>query len=93
MLDFGPSSRRQVPVECESLPEIWNLMPDASSGALVKKCDEFHESREAGTSGCAKLRPARWQRGGQRNQRRKRACTCAEDITACALRSRVELES
>ena len=72
------SSRRQAPVESESLPEICNAMPDPSSDALTKKYDEFHGSQEVGTSGCAMSRPRRWQSGGQRNHRRKRTITCAE---------------
>ena len=43
-----------------------------------EKSDEFQQSREAGTRCCARSRPARRQRGGQRNQRRKRAITCAD---------------
>ena len=39
---------------------------------MSEKCDDLQESRGAGTRGCASSRPARWQRGGQRNQRRKR---------------------
>ena len=65
----GLSSRRQAPVESEFLPEICNPTPDANSGVFAKTYDELHESLEDGT----RLRPARWQRGGQRNQRRKRA--------------------
>ena len=34
--------------------------------------------RHLGARGCARLRLARWQRGGQRNQRRNRAAACAE---------------
>ena len=34
---------------------------------LAEKHEEFHGSWEVGASGCARLRPARWQRGGQRN--------------------------
>ena len=53
-------------------------MPDANSGGLSEKFDKFKEYREARPSCCTISRPARWQRGGQRNQRRKRAITCAE---------------
>ena len=53
-----PSSRRQVPSQSEFLPEICSPMPDASCGALAEKCDEFHESRKVGTSGCAQDKPA-----------------------------------
>ena len=65
----GPSSRLQARVVSEFLPEICSLMPDASSGAWAETDDEFHGSREVGASGCARLRPACWQRDGQRNQR------------------------
>ena len=68
-----PSSRRQAPVESESLPEICTPMPDANGGVLSEECDDVQESRGAGT------RPARWQRGGRRNQRRKRAIACAQE--------------
>ena len=71
------SHGRQAPVEGEPLPEICNPMPDANSGVLSETCDELQESQEAGTRGCASSRPARWQRGGQRNQRRKRATILA----------------
>ena len=64
----GPSSRRQAPVESESLPVI--------------RCPT-QESRGAGTRSCASSRPARWQRRGQRNQRRKRATAGAEVRTGC----------
>ena len=72
------SSRRQGPVECESLPGIWSPVSDANGDALFKKCDDFQESQGAGIRGCAVSRPARWQRGGQRCQRRNRAIACAE---------------
>ena len=55
------SSRRQATVESESLPEIWCPTPTVAS--CSKKCNEFQKSRG----------PARWQRGGQRYQRQKRA--------------------
>ena len=55
------------------MPSARREMPDASSGGLSEKFYEFAESREAGTSGCARSRPARWQRGGHRKQRRKRS--------------------
>ena len=58
--------------------EFGVAMPDASSGTLAEKYGGFHESREVGTSGCVRLTPARWQRGRQRYQRRKRSITCAE---------------
>ena len=74
----GPSSRRQAPVVSEFLPEICSPMPAASSGALAEKYDELEGSREVGASGYARLRPARWHIGGQRNQPRNRAATCAE---------------
>ena len=71
----GASSRRQAPVESESLPEICDPVPDAKGGVLREKCNGVQGSRGAGTRSCASSRPARWQRGGQQNQR---ATTCAE---------------
>ena len=68
-----PSSRRQATVESQSLPEICSPVPDVNSGVLLENCDEFQESRGVGTRGCASSRPDSWQRGGPRNQRRKRA--------------------
>ena len=64
--------------ESESLSEICAPVPDAKAGVLSEKFSSVQESRGAGTQSCASTRPARWQRGGQRNQRRKRATTCAE---------------
>ena len=61
-----------------SLSGIAGPLPDAKAGVLSEKCGSVKESRETGTRNCASPRPARWQRGGQRNQRRKRASTCAE---------------
>ena len=52
-------------------------MPVAKGGVLSEECGSVKESRGAGTRSCASTRPARWQRGGQRNQRRKWATTCA----------------
>ena len=43
--------------------------------------DDLRESRPAGTRSCAGARPARWQRGGRRNQRRKRATARVEVST------------
>ena len=74
----GPSCRCQAPVASESLQEICNLVPDAKGGVLSGQRARVTESRGAGTTNCASTRPARWQRGGQRNRRRKRAITCAE---------------
>ena len=37
-----------------------------------EECNGVQESRGAGMRSCASSRPARWQRGGQRVQRRKR---------------------
>ena len=74
----GPSSTRQASVVSEFLPEICSTLPNASTGALAEKYDESHGSREVGASGCARLRPARWHRGGQRNQPRNRATSCAD---------------
>ena len=69
----GSYSRRQASVECESLPESCSLVSDANGGRLSEKFHEVQESQKAGTSVCASPRPARWQRGGQRYQCRKRA--------------------
>ena len=33
-------------------------MPDSSTGALLEKCDDFHGSREAGTSVCVSSKPS-----------------------------------
>ena len=68
----GTSSRRQAPVESESLSEICDPVPNAKGGVLFEEFGSVKESRGAGTRSCASTRPARWHRGGQRNQRRKR---------------------
>ena len=57
-----PLSRRQAPVESESLPEICSPVPGANSGVLFEKCHEFQESHGVGTRGCASSRQARWCR-------------------------------
>ena len=77
----GPSSRRQAPVGSESFADICSPVLDANGGVLFVKCDVLQESQGAGTRSCASLRPARWQRGGQRNLRRKRAAASAEVST------------
>ena len=74
----GPSSRLQALVESETSPEVCSPMPDAEGGVLSEECHGVQESRGAGTRSCARSRPARWQRGGQRNKRRKRATAGAE---------------
>ena len=88
-----PSSRRQAPVESVSLPEIFDLVPDAEGGFLSEECDDVQKSRGAGTRSCVSSFPARWQTGGRRVQRRKRATAGAEvrmgfflddDTTVCA---------
>ena len=71
------ASRRQAPVESESLPEICNPMPDAEGGVLSEGCDGVHESRGAGTRSCASSS----QRGGERHLRRKWAIACADIST------------
>ena len=53
----NPSSRRQAPVESESVPEICSLVPEADSGGFSEQFDKL-QSRGAGTSGCASSRPA-----------------------------------
>ena len=72
--DSGPSSRRHASVESESC----DLVPVPASGIQSEECDGVQESGGAGTRSCASSRPARWQRGGQRVQRRKRAAAVAE---------------
>ena len=72
LLDFEallqtPSARQKSAVRCPT-PVV----------AACPKSVTNSKSLEELTSGCAISRPARWQRGGQRNQRRKRAITCAE---------------
>ena len=42
------------------------------ASCLSERCDDLQETRGAGTRGCASSSPARWQRGWQRVQRRKR---------------------
>ena len=74
----GPSSRRQATAESEFLSEICASVPDANVGVLSEECGSVKESRGAGTRSFASSVPTRRQRGGQRNQRRKRASTCAE---------------
>ena len=74
----GTSSRRQATVESDSLSGIGGPLPDAKAGVLSDKCGSVKESRGAGTRSCASPRLARQQRGGQRDQRRKLASTCAE---------------
>ena len=75
-----PFPRRQAPVERESLPKKKSAIrcqtPKVAS--WLKRCDDLQESRGSATRDCASSRPARWQRVGQRNQRRRRASTCAE---------------
>ena len=56
-------------------PEHWirNLQSVArrrTVGSCLKSVTDVQESRGAGTRSCASSRPACWQRGGQRNQRR-----------------------
>ena len=89
-----PSSRRQAPVESESLSENCDPVPNAKSGVLSGGCDDVQESRGAGTRSCASSSSVRWQRGGQRVQRRKRATAGAGCVSwkttppfACAGRS------
>ena len=52
LVDFPPLLQTPSAVESEALPEICSPVPDVSSGALSEKCDEFQESRGAGTRGC-----------------------------------------
>ena len=74
----GASSRRQATVESDPLSGIGGPLSDAKAGVLSETCGSVRESRGAGTRSCASPRPARWQRGGQRHQRRKRASSRAE---------------
>ena len=46
---FSPAPTVTKTAFLESLPETCSPMPDASSGGLSEKFDEFQESREAGT--------------------------------------------
>ena len=78
---LGPVSRRQAIVESESLSEICYPVPDANGGVLSEDSGSVRESRGAGTRSCASTVPARWQRGGQRNQLRKRVTARAEVST------------
>ena len=73
---LGPSSRQQVPVESESLPETSTPTPDGKGGILHEECNDVLESR-----GAASTRPTSWQTGGQRNQRRKVVIACVEVST------------
>ena len=68
----------QAPVKNEVLPKIHDLVPTAMNGVLCEESNGVQDAREAGTRYCASSRPARWQRGGQRVQRRKRAAASAE---------------
>ena len=68
---LAPPSRRQAPVESESLAEIFNPTSMAKVASCLKAVEEV-----AGE--LVGSRPARWRRAGQRNQRRKRATTSAE---------------
>ena len=54
-----PSSRRQALVESESLPEIYDPVPDAEGGTWSEECNDVQESRGAGTRNCASSRAAR----------------------------------
>ena len=45
---------------------------------MSEECNGVQESRGAGTRSCANPRPPRWQRGGRRVQRRKRAAAGAD---------------
>ena len=73
-----PSSRRQAPVQSESLSDICDLVHDAKVGVLSEECGSVEESRGSGTRFLRDYKATRWQRSGQRNQRRKRAIICAE---------------
>ena len=58
-----PSSERTAPLENVSMPKICSPLRVASCGERVWSCR-------------ATSRPARWQRGGKRYQRRNRVITC-----------------
>ena len=71
---FSPA--RTCDQDCLSRILARNLQSDARR---QEKFDEFQESREAGTSGCASSRPARWQRRRTaKPAAKKRAISCAE---------------
>ena len=58
---------------------IRSLAPLVS--CLTLNSNDAQESRGVGTRSRASSRPARWHRGGRRNQRRKRATAGAEICT------------
>ena len=45
---FGPSSRRQAPVETESLRDICDSVPDATGGILSEECNSVSLEELAG---------------------------------------------
>ena len=55
--------------------------PTVKVASFLEKCNDLKESRGAGTRSSASSRPARWQRGGQRNQRQKQDTARAEFST------------
>ena len=56
--------------------QIGDLVPDARGGVLSEEqC--LKESRGTGTRCCAISKPVSWQKGGQRDQRRKRVAAAA----------------
>ena len=75
-----PLSRRQALVESESLSDICAPVPSAKADISSKVCNSVRKSRGAGTQSCASSRPARWQRGGQRAQRRAGRYRCRSSL-------------
>ena len=57
---------------------ICGPLPDAKLGVLSEEYGNDKEYCGAGTRSCASTKPVHLQRGGQRNQRRKRGITCAK---------------
>ena len=79
LLDFWPLFQTpKHPLGVGLLSVICDPVPDAKVDVVSEACGSVKEFCGAGTRSCASTRPALWQRGGQRNQRRKRAITCAE---------------
>ena len=66
-----PDAKRPLRVS-----QIGDLVPDARGGVLSEEqC--LKESRGTGTRCCAISKPVSWQKGGQRDQRRKRVAAAA----------------
>ena len=71
-LRVSPCQRSVIPCPSESWCLVWSMW----------QC-HVKEFRGCGTRSCASTGPASRHRGGQRNQRRKRASTYAEVRTGC----------